>query len=65
MSIATGMIWAGVVLVLSVLILRWRLGVWDIESESGPPSPSSWHYVTVVVGLVLVGWGAYQLIAAF
>ena len=64
-STTTLMIWTGILLVLSVLVARWRLGVWDIESEDGPPSPSIWIYLSVLSGLVLVCWGAYRMVMEY
>ena len=57
-------LWIGVGLVLLVMVRRWRLGVWDIEAEGGPPSPGVWDLVLVLAGLVLTGWGAFMLLAA-
>ena len=62
MNQSTLMIWIGVVLVLLILVSRWRLGVWDIDAEKGPPSPSIWSMVILILGLVLVGWGSILLL---
>lgn len=62
---STWVLWGGIVLVLIVVVARWRLGVWDIESEEGPPVPSLWSLLAVILGLAMVGWASYQMIQNF
>ncbi len=62
MNNSTLMIWIGIALVLLVLVQRWRLGAWEIDTDKGPPKPATWTLFAMCLGLVLVGWGSYLLL---
>ena len=60
-ALANLLLWGGVALVLTLLIRRWRLGVWDIEAED-PPSPPGSYYVALLLSLILTGAGVTLLL---
>ena len=63
--VSGAMIWVGIGLVLTILIKRWHLGVWDIDSDQGPPSPSLGAVLLLLLGVILVGWGSIRILADY
>ena len=56
------LIWGGVILVLGLLVVRWHMGVWDIEADDAPPTPTGWSLLLLVLGVLLVITGAYRMV---